>query len=33
MNIKEFIATARQYLFELAQPQPALATIPVRQER
>ena len=35
MNIKQFIEATRQYLFELAatQTQPALATIPVRQDR
>lgn len=29
MNIKQFIDAARQYLFDLAPAQPALATIPV----
>lgn len=32
MNIKQFIEAARQYLFGLAPAQPALATIPVRQD-
>lgn len=33
MNIKQFIEAARQYFFELAPTQPALATIPVREVR
>jgi hypothetical protein len=33
MNIKQFIEATRQYLFELAAPQPALVPIPVRQDR
>ncbi len=33
MNIKQFIEATRQYLFQLAAAQPALATIPVRKER
>jgi hypothetical protein len=33
MNIKQFIEATRQYLFELAAPQPALATIPVCRDR
>lgn len=33
MNIKQFIEATRQYLFGLAPAQPALATIPVRQDR
>ena len=34
MNIKEFIAAARQHLFGLIPaPQPALIAIPVRQVR
>lgn len=33
MNIKQFIEATRQYLFELTAPQPALATIPIRQDR
>lgn len=33
MNIKQFIEATRQYLFQLAPAQPALATIPVRTAR
>ena len=33
MNIKQFIEAARLYLFGLAPVQPALATLPVRQDR
>jgi hypothetical protein len=33
MNIKQFIEATRQYLFQLAPAQPALATIPVRKAR
>jgi len=33
MNIKQFIEATRQYLFEMASPQPALVAIPVRQDR
>lgn len=33
MNIKQFIEATRQYLFELAAAQPALAPIPVRKDR
>ncbi len=33
MNIKQFIEAARQYLFELAPAQPALAAIPVSKDR
>jgi hypothetical protein len=33
MNIKQFIEATRQYLFELATPQPALVAIPVRTDR
>lgn len=32
MNIKQFIEAARLHLFGLAPVQPALATIPVRQD-
>jgi hypothetical protein len=33
MNIKQFIEATRQYLFELATPQPVLVPIPVRADR
>lgn len=33
MNIKQFIEAARQYLFELAPAQPALATVAICQDR
>ena len=33
MNIKQFIEAARQYLFELAPAQPALATVTLRTDR
>ncbi len=33
MNIKQFIEAARQYLFELAPAQPALATIAIHSDR